>query len=192
MASDGIPYPIFSLPPWFRGPYFPTDCHKRPSALLQVLTLSKRSTSPGLSFLYLTVLGRYRGLCNSFRCLVAIDAHLRYRADDKFVLAASFCDLGYDRFFGRKHHAFGDERKYWNVRIRRPFLTQIWLFFTPIAYSATLLGEPWRSIYSLNPMVGVVEGFRWASAWRRYAAGIIDRNLRLGQYCGPDRGSHLF
>jgi lipopolysaccharide transport system permease protein len=43
-----------------------------------------------------------------------------------------------------------------------PFVTQLWLFATPIAYPSTLLDQPWRTIYGLNPMVGVVDGFRWA------------------------------
>jgi lipopolysaccharide transport system permease protein len=43
-----------------------------------------------------------------------------------------------------------------------PFLVQIWMFATPIAYPSSLLHEPWRTVYGLNPMVGVVEGFRWA------------------------------
>ena len=43
-----------------------------------------------------------------------------------------------------------------------PFITQFWMFATPIAYPSSLLAEPWRTLYGLNPMVGVVEGFRWA------------------------------
>jgi lipopolysaccharide transport system permease protein len=49
-----------------------------------------------------------------------------------------------------------------DVRYAVPFLTQFWLFSTPIAYPSSLLSEPWRTIYGINPMVGVVEGFRWA------------------------------
>jgi lipopolysaccharide transport system permease protein len=48
------------------------------------------------------------------------------------------------------------------VRYTVPFLTQVWLFSTPIAYPSSLMHEPWRTVYGLNPMVGVVEGFRWA------------------------------
>jgi lipopolysaccharide transport system permease protein len=48
------------------------------------------------------------------------------------------------------------------VRYAVPFITQFWLFATPIAYSSSLLGEPWRTLYGINPMVGVVDGFRWA------------------------------
>jgi lipopolysaccharide transport system permease protein len=52
--------------------------------------------------------------------------------------------------------------RYRDVQHAVPFLVQLWLFSTPIAYPASLLSEPWRTIYSLNPLVGVVEGFRWA------------------------------
>jgi lipopolysaccharide transport system permease protein len=60
-----------------------------------------------------------------------------------------------------------------DIRHAVPFLTQIWLFATPIAYPSSLLGEPWRTIYGLNPMVGVVEGFRWALLGRATAPGSI-------------------
>ena len=49
-----------------------------------------------------------------------------------------------------------------DVRHVVPFLTQLWMFATPIAYPSSLLPEKWRTLYALNPMVGVVEGFRWA------------------------------
>ena len=52
--------------------------------------------------------------------------------------------------------------RYRDVRHVLPFLTQIWLFATPIAYPSSLLDSKWQIVYALNPMVGVVEGFRWA------------------------------
>jgi lipopolysaccharide transport system permease protein len=52
--------------------------------------------------------------------------------------------------------------EYRDVTYVIPFLIQLWLFATPIAYPSSLLPEQWRSVYALNPMVGVVEGFRWA------------------------------
>jgi len=52
--------------------------------------------------------------------------------------------------------------QYRDVRYTIPFLTQFWLFATPIAYPSSLVPERWRAIYGLNPMAGVVEGFRWA------------------------------
>ena len=52
--------------------------------------------------------------------------------------------------------------QYRDVRHTLPFLGQLWLFATPIAYPSSLVPEPWRTLFALNPMVGVVEGFRWA------------------------------
>ena len=49
-----------------------------------------------------------------------------------------------------------------DVRFVVPFLIQAWLFLTPIVYPSSLLPEPWRTLYGINPMAGVVEGFRWA------------------------------
>src|SRR6185369_9580142 len=59
--------------------------------------------------------------------------------------------------------------EYRDVRYTIPFLTQFWMFATPIAYPSSLLQEPWKSVYGLNPMVGVVEGFRWALLGRQPA-----------------------
>jgi lipopolysaccharide transport system permease protein len=63
--------------------------------------------------------------------------------------------------------------KYRDVRYVVPFITQFWMFATPIAYPSSLLEEPWRTIYGLNPMVGVVEGFRWALLGTTTAPGPI-------------------
>jgi lipopolysaccharide transport system permease protein len=52
--------------------------------------------------------------------------------------------------------------QYRDVNYLIPFLAQFWLYATPVAYPASLIPEPWRVLYSVNPMVGVVEGFRWA------------------------------
>ena len=52
--------------------------------------------------------------------------------------------------------------QYRDIRYIVPFLIQIWMFATPIVYPSSLLPEPWRTLYGLNPMAGVVEGFRWA------------------------------
>jgi len=60
-----------------------------------------------------------------------------------------------------------------DVRYMIPFITQAWLFATPVAYSSSLLSEPWRTLYGINPMVGVVEGFRWALLGTDTAPGPI-------------------
>ena len=61
--------------------------------------------------------------------------------------------------------------KFRDVKYTLPFLTQFWMFATPIAYPSSLLSEPWRTLYGLNPMAGVVEGFRWALLGTKTAPG---------------------
>jgi lipopolysaccharide transport system permease protein len=64
--------------------------------------------------------------------------------------------LGASLWFSAMNVQFRD------VRYMVPFIIQAWFFATPVAYPSSLLSEPWRTLYGLNPMVGVVEGFRWA------------------------------
>jgi lipopolysaccharide transport system permease protein len=52
--------------------------------------------------------------------------------------------------------------QYRDVNYALPFMTQFWLFATPVAYSSNLISAKWRLVYSMNPMAGVVNGFRWA------------------------------
>jgi lipopolysaccharide transport system permease protein len=65
-----------------------------------------------------------------------------------------------------------------NVRFRDvkyvvPFLTQLWLFSTPVAYPSSMLPGHWRTLYGVNPMVGVVEGFRWSLLGAETAPGTM-------------------
>ncbi|HEY5119252.1 MAG TPA: ABC transporter permease, partial [Anaerolineales bacterium] len=52
--------------------------------------------------------------------------------------------------------------EYRDVQYMVPFLVQFWMFISPVAYPSSLLSGPWRTLYGLNPMVGVLDGFRWA------------------------------
>ena len=73
-----------------------------------------------------------------------------------FILLAFITSLGVGLWFSALNVQFRD------VHFTIPFLIQAWLFVTPIAYPSSMLSEPWRTVYGLNPMAGVVEGFRWA------------------------------
>src|SRR6266536_3033042 len=84
-----------------------------------------------------------------------------------FVLLALVTSLGVGLWLSALNVEYRD------VRYVVPFITQFWLFATPIAYPSSLLHEPWRTIYGLNPMVGVVEGFRWALLRTNSAPGPI-------------------
>ena len=61
--------------------------------------------------------------------------------------------------------------KYRDVRYTVGFVAQFWMYATPVAYSSSLVPERWRWLYGLNPMVGVIDGFRWAILGRGGATG---------------------
>lgn len=87
--------------------------------------------------------------------------------DTLFLLLSAITSLGASLWLSALYV------KYHDVRHIIPFLTQIWLFATPIAYPSSLLLEPWHTIYGINPMAGVVEGFRWALIGSGNAPGTL-------------------
>jgi lipopolysaccharide transport system permease protein len=73
-----------------------------------------------------------------------------------FILLAILTAFGISLWLAAINVQFRD------VRYTLPFVVQIWLFISPIAYASTLVPEKWRALYAMNPMVGVIDGFRWA------------------------------
>ena len=85
-----------------------------------------------------------------------------------FVLLAMVTSLGTGLWFSAMNVQFRD------VRYAVPFITQFWMFATPIAYPSSLIEDPLlRTLYGVNPMAGVVEGFRWALLGTDTAPGPI-------------------
>jgi lipopolysaccharide transport system permease protein len=84
-----------------------------------------------------------------------------------FILLAALTALGVGLWFAALNVRYRD------VRYVIGFVVQFWLFATPVAYSSTLVPEQWRLLYGLNPMAGVVEGFRWALLGQGQAPGAM-------------------
>ncbi len=162
MPSDGIPYPLFvftALVPWM---FFSNGITQSSGSLVENASLLKKVYFPRLavpiasiiagvvdffcSFVVLIFLMLYYGVVPSWSVLTL----------PLFLALACTASLGIGLWLSALNVQFRD------VRYVIPFLTQLWLFATPIAYPSSLLSEPLRSLYGLNPMVGVVEGFRWA------------------------------
>jgi lipopolysaccharide transport system permease protein len=162
MPSDGIPYPVFALAglvPWSFFAYGLTQSSASlvsnagllrkvyfPRLALPVSSVASGGVDFGLAFVALLGLMAWYGVPVTGRalvvpCLVAL------------VLVAS---LGAGLWLSALNV------KYRDVRHLLPFLAQLWMLATPVAYPSSLLPEPWRSLYGLNPMTGIVEGFRWA------------------------------
>ena len=162
MPSDGVPYPIFSfaaLVPWT---FFATSLTNSSNSLVGSSNLIKKVYFPRLAIPTATVLSGLVDLGIAFGMLVAmmfwygVVPTVNVFWLPLLVLLALAVSLGVGLWLSAMNVQYRD------VKYVVPFLTQFWLFATPVAYPSSLLSGRWRSIYALNPMVGVVEGFRWA------------------------------
>jgi lipopolysaccharide transport system permease protein len=173
MPSDGVPYPIFSfaaLVPWT---FFSLGLAQSSNSLVGSGSLIKKVYFPRLIVPVATVLAAVVDFALAFFVLLAmmlfygIIPSINVLWLPAFVLLALVTALGVGLWLSALNVEFRD------VRFIVPFLTQFWMFATPIAYPSSLLKEPWHTIYGINPMVGVVEGFRWALLGTNSAPGPI-------------------
>ena len=162
MPSDGIPYPIFSyaaLVPWT---FFAAGLTQSSNSLVGSSNLITKVYFPRLVIPLATVLSGVVDFLLALAVLVGMMLYYGIMPTRNvsflvlFVLLALVTSLGAGLWLSSLNV------KYRDVRYVVPFITQFWLFATPIAYPSSLLHQPWRTAYGLNPMVGVVEGFRWA------------------------------
>lgn len=162
MPSDGIPYPIFAfaaLVPWT---FFSNGLSQSANSLVGSANLIRKVYFPRLTVPVATVLSGLVDFGLAFVVLLGMMAFYGIMPTASVVwlplllLLALVTALGVGLWLSAMNVQFRD------VRYVVPFLTQFWLFATPIAYPSSLLSEPWRTLYGINPMVGVVEGFRWA------------------------------
>ena len=163
IPSDGVPYPIFSytaLVPWT---FFATALALSSNSLVGSVNLIKKVYFPRLVIPISTVLSSSIDFILAFTVLLIMMLGFRISPTINiiflpfFVLLALITSLGVGLWLSAMNVQFRD------VRYTIPFLTQFWLFATPIAYPSSLIeNELLRTLYGINPMVGVVEGFRWA------------------------------
>jgi lipopolysaccharide transport system permease protein len=173
VASDGIPYPIFSysaLVPWT---FFANGLAQSSNSLVGSSNLIKKIYFPRLIIPMSTAFSEIVDFGLAFLVLILMMLYYRVAVTAAalwlpfFLLLALVTSLGVGLWLSALN------AKYRDVRFVVPFITQFWMFATPIAYPSSLLPEPWRTIYGLNPMVGVVEGFRWALLASNSAPGPI-------------------
>ena len=161
MPSEGIPYPIFAfsaLVPWT---FFVNGLTNASGSLVGSANLIKKVYFPRLTIPVAAVLAGIVDFTVAFAVLVVmmlfygIVPSINILLLPLLLLLAMITALGVGLWLSAMNVQYRD------IRYVVPFLAQIWLFATPIAYSSSLLSQPWRTVYALNPMVGVVDGFRW-------------------------------
>jgi homopolymeric O-antigen transport system permease protein len=171
MPSDGIPYPLFAyaaLVPWS---LFAQGLNQSSDSLVSSANLLRKVYFPRLAIPLGTIVA---GLVDfSIASVMLVGMMLYFHVTPTMnvlwlpllLLLTLTTSLGVGLWLSALNVSFRD------VKYVVPFLVQFWMFATPIAYPSTLLSEPWRMVYGLNPMVGVVEGFRWALLGTNTAPG---------------------
>jgi lipopolysaccharide transport system permease protein len=162
MPSDGVPYPLFAfaaLVPWT---YFASATAQGSNALLASQALVSKVYFPRMLIPLASVITPLVDAGVGLIVLGALTAWYGHVPGAAVVWLPAFAALAVATAFGVVLFLSALNVVYRDVRYALPFLTQIWMFATPVAYPASLLPEQWRWLYAFNPMVSVVEGFRWA------------------------------
>ena len=162
IPSDGIPYPVFSLSGTVIWSFFANGLSQSSSSLVDNSNLISKIYFPRLIVPVASVLSGLvdfaigLSLLLVFILINGIHPTLRILWLPAFLLLAIATALGAGLWLSALNVEYRD------VRYVVPFLVQLWMFATPVAYPSSLLHEPFRTVYALNPLAGVVEGFRWA------------------------------
>jgi len=162
VPSDGIWYPVFALSaliPWI---YFSQAVTRSGGSLVSNANLVTKIYFPRLLLPLAAVVAPLVDLALSLLLLFGLLMYAGIPLTWKvitlpvFIFLAMLTATGVSLFFSATYV------KYRDVGHVIPFVVQIWMFVSPIVYPVSLVPEPWRVFYGLNPMVAVIEGFRWA------------------------------
>jgi lipopolysaccharide transport system permease protein len=173
IPSDNIPYPIFcyaALVPWT---FFANGLTQSSESLVGNANLIRKVYFPRLTIPVAAVLSGIVDFGLAFVVLLGMMLYYGIVPTANVVWLPLFLLLALVSSLGIGLWLSALNLKYRDVRYVVPFLTQIWLFVTPIAYPSTLLPARWQLVYGLNPMAGVVRGFRWALLGTQTAPGPI-------------------
>lgn len=162
IPSNDLPYPLFSfcaLVPWT---FFANGLAQSSNSLVLSANLIKKVYFPRLAIPIGTIFAGVVDFAVAFVVLLAMMAYYGLSPTSNIwalpllLLLALITSLGVGLWLATLNV------KYRDVRYIVPFIVQFWLFATPIAYPSAMIPEPWKTVYGLNPMAGVVAGFRWA------------------------------
>jgi lipopolysaccharide transport system permease protein len=162
VPSNGIPYPIFSYTALLPWNYFAQSLTRSSNVLVGSTALITKVYFPRMLLPISSVLSPLFDFAIAFVVLLGMMVYYRIYPTPTMLAVPPLLALAVMASVGAGMWLSAlnvDYRDFSNIL---PFLVQVWMFATPVAFSSTLLEEPWRTLYGLNPMTGVIEGFRWA------------------------------
>ncbi|MDB4883975.1 MAG: Transport permease protein [Gemmatimonadetes bacterium] len=162
MPSDGIPYPLFSLAALVPWTFVANGLSQASASIVTNQHLVTKVYVPRLAIPIATVIAGLLDLAIAGLVLVVVMLWDGRVPDASALWVVPLSLLAVAAALGSGLWLAALNVRYRDVKYVVPFLTQLWLFVTPVAYPTSLLPARWRALYALNPMVGVVEGYRWA------------------------------
>ncbi|PYP75193.1 MAG: phosphate ABC transporter permease [Gemmatimonadetes bacterium] len=162
VPSQGVPYPLFALAALVPWTFFANGLTQSANSVVLSQNLITKVYFPRLAIPLATVLAGALDFVLAFVLLLVFLIAYGIAPKASWIGIVPFSLLAFAATLGVGLWLAALNVLYRDVRYAVPFLAQLWLFATPIAYPSSLLGEPWRTVYALNPMVAVVDGFRWA------------------------------
>ena len=164
LPTDGnIPYPIFSYTALLPWGLFVAALNQASRSLTSNQNMVSKIYFPRLVLPLASVLSGLVDFVIAFVILIGLMIYYRVTPSLNAIWALPlFLVLTVITALGVALWLSAINVRYRDVNYALPFMTQFWLFITPVAYSAKLISDKWQMLYSLNPMAGVVNGFRWA------------------------------
>lgn len=162
VPSEGVPYPLFALTALVPWTFFSNGLTQSANSVVLNQNLVTKVYFPRLAIPLATVLAGFVDFVLAFALLLAFLVAYGVAPSATWLGVVPFSLLAIAATLGVGLWLAALNVRYRDVRYAVPFLTQLWLFATPIAYPSSLLGGTARTVYALNPMVAVADGFRWA------------------------------
>ena len=162
LPSDGVPYPLFTYTALLPWQLFSRALNEGSMSLIAHERVITKTYFPRILLPASAVLASLIDFGIAFLVLIGFILFYGAHAGLAILMLPLFVILVVMAAFGVSLWLAAFNVLYRDVRYVLPFLTQIWMFATPIIYPVSVVPDSWRLLYSLNPMVGVVEGFRWA------------------------------
>lgn len=173
LPSDGIPYPIFTytaLLPWQLFAFALTNSS---NSLINSQNLISKVYFPRLIIPLASTLAGVMDFAIAFLVLLGMMAYYHIVPTLAILYLPLFLLLAFLSALAVGIWLSALSVEYRDVRYIVPFLTQFWMYATPIAYASSLIPKDWRLLYGLNPMTGVVDGFRWALLGMEIHSGLM-------------------
>jgi len=176
LPSDGdAPYPLMVFAGMLPWTFFATGLSEASNSLVNNANLISKVYFPRLIVPTATVVVAFVDFLITFCMLVLLMAWYQFMPDWRILLLPAFVLLGFCASVGPALWITALNVKYRDFRYVIPFIVQFGLYVSPVGFSSSVVPEQWRLLYSLNPMVGVIDGFRWCILGGQselYAAGL--------------------